>query len=79
MGELLIVLPMFADYYEKEIPDMCHELGWNNIGFLLDGKYALMHANRNNDELHGSGCSAKIYVMAWRLIIAHVCFRLIDI
>ena len=53
MGEFLRTTPMFEGHYEKDIPEINHDLGYDNISFLLDGKDALMHMNQKMTHCAG--------------------------
>ena len=69
IGELLSILPMFPDYFDKEIPDVYRELGFDMVGAMLDGKDALIETIRKNDLLKRSGHSSKMHAQAWRIIV----------
>ena len=73
IGEFLSILPMYPDYYRKELPNEYIKNGYESIGFLLDGKDALCQTIRKNDNLRRSQHSSKMKASAWRIIMWTTC------
>ena len=67
-GEQLSILMLTQEYLEKELPDEYRRLGYENIGFLMDGKDFIAQVKRKDGKLQRCMYSDKVHAAAARCI-----------